>query len=121
MEKDYLIRAYIFKGDEEAGNWLNGLIDAGDKVDHINTVLGIGTLICFYDLFCSHEVVQALYMHRCAFLPMNNFGDFVIETEAGERIDDDMIIRDYSEPVLRGFNIKTDEGYEFANVKLLCT
>jgi hypothetical protein len=116
---DYHIRAYIFQGEhgEDVGNYLNGLIDAG-LVEHLNTVIGKGQLVCFYDLMCSKEHIQNLDEIGGIFLPMNKYEDFVISCPEGDRIDDDMILRDYSDNTLNGYNIKCRHGYRTAVVKI---
>jgi hypothetical protein len=120
MKEKYHIRAYIYEGEvgEVVGNYLNSLIDSG-KVDHLNTVNGKDGLICFYDLLCSREQVWRIYHMGGIFLPMNHYEDFIITCPEGERIDDDMILRDYSDIVLSGYNIKCKHGYRTAVVKMI--
>ena len=116
----YHIRAYIFVGDtgDEVGNYLNTLIDNGD-VKLLNTVIGKEHLVCFYDLMCSLEHIRVIDNLGGVFLPMNRFEDFIISCPEGDRIDDDMILRDYSENTLKGYNIRCHHGYRTAKVKLI--
>ena len=117
---DYHIRAYVFEGEhgEEVGNYLNSLIDSG-LVSLLNTVIGKGQLVCFYDLMCTKKQILALDSLGGVFLPMNRYEDFVISCPEGDRIDDDMILRDYSENTLKGYNIKCHHGYRTARVKII--
>ena len=117
MEKKYLVRVYVFKDKTVIGDWLHWLMDEGE-IEHINTVLGDFSLICFYDIRCSMDIIKKMVSYRAVFLPLNNFEDFIIETPEGDLIDDDMILRDYSSAVQRGFNIKTKYGYCTAIVRL---
>ena len=121
MERmDYNIRAYVFVGDtgEVVGNFLNDLIDAGE-VRLVNTVIGKGQLVCFYDLICRKSHIRAIDDLGGVYLPMNHYGEFLITCPEGDRIDDDMILKDYSDNTLNGFNIKCKHGYRTARVRIL--
>ena len=55
------------------------------------------------------------------YFPLDNYGDFVITCpNCGERIDDDMILLEYDENLLSGYNIncnREDCGCQMANIE----
>lgn len=118
MKSDYLVRVYIWNGHEHIGNILNAMIENG-QVEHLNTVLGMGNLRCFYDIRCDLGYLYDIAINGGYFMPLNRYEDFIIEKPDGERIDDDMIIKDYSEPVLHGYNIKFGDNFATAKVRMI--
>ena len=113
---EYRLRVYVFNGEEKTvGNYLNGLIDGG-VVELLNTVLGVGGLVCFYDMHCDGEVVRSLCDRGLRFFPIGHYEAFDIRSGDGELIEDAMILLDYSDEVRMGKNIVKDGVYETAEV-----
>ena len=102
MDKKYLIRIYIFS--EEMGAIVNDAIDV--------------------DLFTlTQNGLKCLVSLGIAYLPLNNYGEFIITCpNCGERIDDEMILHTYDENVLSGYNIlcnRKDCGTQMAKVQYI--
>jgi len=120
---EYYVRVYIFKdGTNSVGLYLNDLID-GERVELVNTFLGIDSLVCFYDLRCDRDQIFDFVSLEVPYLPLNKYEDFTITCpHCGERIDDDMILKDYSDPVMKGMNIDCDRrgcGFQLAKVEFI--
>jgi len=120
MKKKYLIRVYIFS--RRVGILVNEVIDANIFV-LTNSFDGINGLLAIYDGEISSKGLKYLIAIGARYLPMNHYEDFVIKCpNCGERIDDDMILTNYDENVLSGYNIHCERdncGYQMADVEFL--
>ena len=71
----------------------------------------------------SQEGLKCLIRIGVPYLPLDNYGDFIITCpNCGERIDDDMIMTTYDEALLSGYNIlcnRHDCGCQTAKVKYI--
>ena len=118
--KTYLIRVYITS--EEVGLVVNDAIDT-HLLRLTNSFDGVNGVLAIYDGKISSKGLKLLISLGVKYLPLNNFEDFSITCpNCGERIDDDMLITDYSENVLSGYNIncnRNDCGCQMANVEFL--
>lgn len=118
--KTYLIRVYITS--EEVGLVVNDAIDT-HLLRLTNSFDGVNGVLAIYDGKISSKGLKLLISLGVKYLPLNNFEDFSITCpNCGERIDDDMLITDYSENVLSGYNIncnRDDCGCQMANVEFL--
>lgn len=120
MERTHTIRVYAFKlSDLEILRCavLSGMVGVE------RSFLGTRGLFVMMDVRCSLEGVRELMGLGVSILPLDNYGDFEITCPVcGERIDDDMILRNYDEHVLGGENILCGRcacGYQLADVRLL--
>ena len=120
MDKKYLIRIYIFS--DEMGAMVNDAIDV-DLFTLTQSFDGVDGCLAIYDGKVSQNGLKCLISIGVPYLPLDNFGDFVITCpNCGERIDDDMILHTYDETLLSGYNIlcnRGDCGTQMADVKYL--
>jgi len=120
MDKKYLIRIYIFS--EEMGIIINDAIDV-DMIALTQSFDGVEGCLAIYDGKVSQNGLKCLIGLGIAYLPLNNYEDFVITCpHCGERIDDDMILNTYDETLLSGYNIlcnRKDCGCQTASVKYI--
>ena len=120
MNKKYLIRIYIFS--EEMGIIINDAIDV-DLITLTQSFDGINRCLTIYDGKVSQNGLKCLISLGVSYMPLDNFGDFIITCpNCGERIDDEMILHIYDENVLSGYNIlcnRKDCGCHTANVKYI--
>lgn len=120
MNKKYLIRIYIFS--EEMGAIINDAIDV-DLFTLTQSFDGVNGCLAIYDGKVSQNGLKCLVSLGIAYLPLNNYGEFIITCpNCGERIDDEMILHTYDENVLSGYNILCNRkncGCQTANVKYI--
>jgi hypothetical protein len=120
MNKEYLIRIYIFS--EEMGLIINDAIDV-DMIALTQSFDGVNGCLAIYDGKVSQNSLKFLIRLGITYLPLNNYEDFIITCpNCGERIDDDMILNIYDENLLSGYNIlcdKDDCGCQTAKVKYI--
>lgn len=118
--KKYTIRVYI--PNEFVGLVMNEGIDSGLFVLRAS-FQGVGDVLAIYDIETSLEGLKTLIQLGFPYLPLNNYGDFVITCpNCGCRIDDDMILNVYDDKLLGGYNISCDRqgcGYQRANVEFI--
>ena len=119
-EKDYLIRIYI--NNPILGWVVNEAVSSG-LLTLKRSFDGMGRVLAIYDVRTKINGIYALSKLHVPYFPLDNYEDFEIKCpHCGERIDDDMILRDYGENVLKGYNICCDRhdcGIRVANVKCL--
>ena len=120
MDKKYLIRIYIFS--EEMGAIVNDAIDI-DLFTLTQSFDGVNGCLAIYDGKVSQNGLKCLASLGITYLPLNNYGEFIITCHnCGERIDDEMILNSYDENVLSGYNILCNRkncGCQTANVKYI--
>lgn len=120
MDKKYLIRIYIFS--EEMGAIINDAIDA-DLFTLTQSFDGVNGCLAISDGKVSQNGLKCLVSLGIAYLPLNNYGEFIITCpNCGERIDDEMILHTYDENVLSGYNIlcnRKDCGTQMAKVQYI--
>lgn len=120
MDKEYLIRIYIFS--DEMGIMVNDAIDC-DLLRLTQSFEGINGCLAIYDGKVSQNGLKCLITMGIDYLPLDNYGDFIITCpNCGERIDDDMILHTYDENVLSGYNIlcnRHDCGTQMAKVEYI--
>ena len=120
MDKEYLIRIYVFS--EEMGLIINDAIDV-DIIALTQSFDGVEGCLAIYDGKVSQNSLKFLIRLGITYLPLNNYEDFVITCpNCGERIDDNMILNTYDETLLSGYNIlchRKDCGCQTANVKYI--
>ena len=118
--KKYLIRIYVTS--EEIGIILNDAIDVG-MIRLTQSFDGVNGLLAIYDGEVSQNGLKCLISLGISYLPLNNYGDFIITCpNCGERIDDEMILHSYDENVLSGYNIlcnRKDCGTQMAKVQYI--
>ena len=120
MNKEYRIRVYI--PTEEIGLLLNDAIDT-NAFRLTNSYDGMNGIIAIYDGKCSAAMIKVLISCGVPYFPLDNYGDFVITCpNCGERIDDNMILLQYDENLLSGYNImcnREDCGAQMAHVEFI--
>jgi len=120
MDKTYLVRLYIYS--EEMGLIVNDAIDIG-MITLTQSFDGTDGCLSIYDGKVSQEGLKCLIRIGVPYLPLDNYGDFIITCpNCGERIDDDMIMTTYDEALLSGYNIlcnRHDCGCQTAKVKYI--
>jgi len=120
MDKEYLIRVYVFS--EEMGAIVNDAIDV-DLFALTQSFDGVNGCLAIYDGKVSQKGLKCFIELDVPYFPLNNFGDFVITCpNCGERIDDVMILHTYDENVLSGYNILCDRddcGTQMAKVEYI--
>lgn len=120
MNKEYLIRIYIFSN--EMGIMVNDAIDC-DLLHLTQSFEGVNGCLAIYDGKVSQNGLKCLITMGIDYLPLDNYGDFIITCpNCGERIDDDMILHTYDENVLSGYNIlcnRHDCGTQMAKVEYI--
>jgi hypothetical protein len=120
MDKKYHIRAYI--STEEIGLIMNEAVDSGAFVLN-NSYDGMNGILAIYDGYCSSKMLKYIISFNIPYFPLDNYGDFIITCpNCGERIDDDMILLEYDENLLSGYNIlcnREDCGCQMANVEFI--
>ena len=120
MNKEYLIRVYIFT--EEMGLIVNDAIDS-DLFVLTQSFDGVDGCMAIYDGKVSQNGLKCLISLGVNYLPLSNYEDFIITCpNCDERIDDDMIINTYDETLLSGYNIlcnRHDCGCQLAKVKYM--
>ena len=120
MSKQYHIRVYI--PTEEVGIIMSEAVSA-DAFKVNNKYDGMNGIISILDGYCSSKMLKYLISFGVRYFPLNNYGDFVITCpNCGERIDDDMILLEYDENVLSGYNInceREDCGTQMADVEFI--
>ena len=88
-----------------------------------NEYQGMNGIISIMDGVCSGDVLKVIISCGVRYFPLDNYGDFVITCpNCGERIDDDMILLEYDENLLSGYNIncnREDCGTQMANVEFI--
>ena len=120
MSKLYHIRVYV--PTEEVGTIMNEAINA-EAFKVANKYNGMNGIISILDGHCSGGMLKYLISFGVRYFPLDNYGDFVITCpNCGERIDDDMILLEYDENLLSGYNIyceREDCGCQMADVKFI--
>ena len=120
MNKEYLIRIYIFF--EGIGLIVNDAIDVG-LITLTQSFDGVNGCLTIYDGKVSQNALKCLISLGVPYLPLDHYEDFIITCpNCGERIDDDMILNTYDENLLSGYNIlcdKDDCGCQTAKVKYI--
>ena len=120
MNKKYLIRVYITSN--EIGLLVNEIIDT-QVLRLTNSYDGVNGILAIYDGEITSKGLKYLISMGIRFFPLNNYEDFIITCpNCGERIDDDMILLEYDENLLSGYNInchRQDCGTQMANVKFI--
>ena len=120
MNKEYLIRIYIFF--EGIGLIVNDAIDVG-LITLTQSFDGVNGCLAIYDGKVSQNALKCLISLGVPYLPLDHYEDFIITCpNCGERIDDDMILNTYDENLLSGYNIlcdKDDCGCQTAKVKYI--
>ena len=120
MSKQYRIRVYI--PTDEIGLLLNEAIDT-NAFKLTNSYDGMNGIIAIYDGSCSSAMIKLLITCGVPYFPLDNYGDFVITCpNCGKRIDDDMILLQYDENLLSGYNIicnREDCGAQMAHVEFI--
>ena len=119
-EKKYLVSVYI--DSERNGLFVNDMIDS-HLFCLLRSIEGRGDTLAIYDGKTSQRGLKLLLSAFIPYFPLNNYQDFVITCpNCGERIDDEMILRQYDETTLSGNNIKCERkgcGVQRANVSFL--
>lgn len=120
MDKEYLIRIYIFS--EDVGLIVNDAIDAR-LIRLTQSFDGVDGCLAIYDGKVSQNGLKCLILLGIDYFPMNNYEDFEITCpNCGERIEDNMIINTYDKTLLSGYNIlcnRHDCGTQMAKVKYI--
>lgn len=120
MNKMYKIRVYI--PTEEIGLIMNDAVES-KAFKLTNSYDGMNGIIAIYDGLCNSKVLKFLISLGISYFPLDNYGDFIITCpNCGERIDDDMILLEYDENLLSGYNInchRDDCGTQMANVEFI--
>ena len=120
MSKKYRIRVYI--PTEEVGMLMSEAVSA-KAFEVANEYQGMNGIISIMDGVCSGDVLRVIISCGVKYFPLDNFADFIITCpNCGERIDDSMILLEYDENVLSGYNInceREDCGCQMANVEFL--
>ena len=120
MDKEYLIRVYIFS--EEMGLIVNDAIDV-DLFALTQSFDGANGCLAIYDGKVSQNGLKCLIGLGIRYMPLDHYEDFIITCpNCGERIDDNMILNTYDENLLSGYNIlcnRNDCGTQMANVKYI--
>ena len=84
---------------------------------------GVDGCLAIYDGKVSQNGLKCLIALGIPYLPLDNYGDFIITCpNCGEMIDDDMLLKVYDETLLSGYNIlcnRRDCGCQLADVKYL--
>ena len=118
--KKYLIRIYVTS--TEIGIILNDAIDVG-MIRLTQSFDGVNDMLAIYDGEVSQRALKLLISLGVKYFPLGNYEDFIITCpNCGERIDDDMILLEYDENVLSGYNIlcnRHDCGTQMADVKYI--
>lgn len=118
MEKTHTVRVYALRPCDLE---IVRCAILSDMVNVERSFLGTRGLLMMADVRCSVEGLMELIGLGVRFLPLDHYGDFEITCPVcGERIDDDMILRNYDEHVLGGENILCGRracGYQLANVR----
>ena len=115
MKKEYFIRIYTFF--ERDISIINDGIDVGlfALTKRFN---GVNGCLSIYDVKMSQKGLELLITLNIPYFPLNNYEDFVITCpNCGERIEDEMILNDYGENVLSGYNINCKCGCQMAKVE----
>lgn len=120
MNKEYLIRIYIFF--EEIGIIVNDAIDVG-LIDLTQSFDGVDGCLVIYDGKVSQNALKCLISLGVPYFPLDHYEDFIITCpNCGERIDDDMILHTYDNNLLSGYNIHCNRngcGMQMAKVKYI--
>lgn len=120
MDKEYIIRIYIFS--EEMGDVLNDAIGIG-LVEVRRSFEGKDGCLNIYDVKVSQRALKCLIYVGILYFPLDNYDDFIITCpNCNERIEDNMILNTYDDTLLSGYNIlcnKHDCGCQMAKVKYL--
>ena len=120
MSKKYRIRVYI--PTEEVGMLMGEAVSA-KAFEVANEYQGMNGIISIMDGVCSGDVLRVIISCGVKYFPLDNFADFIITCpNCGNRIDDDMILLEYDENVLSGYNInceREDCGCQMANVEFI--
>ena len=94
-----------------------------DAFEVVNEYKGMNGIISIVDGFCSGDALNVLISCGVKYFPLDNFDDFIITCpNCGERIDDGMILLEYDENVLSGYNInceREDCGCQMADVEFI--
>lgn len=118
--KKYLIRVYIT--DESMGLVVNDAVDS-HLLTLTNSFDGVNGVLAIYDGETSSKGLKLLISLGVPYMPLNHFEDFIITCpNCGERIDDNMLLTDYGENVLSGYNINCDReecGCQMAHVDFI--
>lgn len=118
--KKYNLRIYIY--DDLLGMLVNNALDWG-FISLLRSFEGKNGCMALYDVSCGENALKMLLRLGIDYLPLDNYGDFVITCpKCGERIDDAMILTTYDDTLLSGYNILCNRdgcGYQRANVKCL--
>lgn len=118
--KKYTIRVYILS--EFVGLVMNEGIDS-DLFALRASFQGVDNVLAIYDIETSLEGLKTLISLDVPYLPLDNYGDFVISCPScGCRIDDDMILNVYDDKLLGGYNILCNRencGYQRAKVDFI--
>ena len=118
--KVYKIRVYI--PTEEIGLIMNDAVES-KAFKLTNSYDGMNGIIAIYDGLCNSKVLKFLISLGVNYFPLDNYGDFIITCpNCGERIDDDMILLEYDENLLSGYNIncnRDDCGTQMADVEFI--
>lgn len=116
--KKYRIRVYV--PTEEIGLIVNDAIEA-EAFTITNSYDGMNGIITIYDGVCSGKMLKYFISLGVRYFPLDNYSDFIITCpNCGERIDDDMILLEYDENLLSGYNIccnREDCGTQMADVE----
>ena len=118
--KKYLIRVYI--ATEEMGLIVNDAIDT-DLFVLTQSFDGVNGMLAIYDGEISASGLKLFISLGVPYFPLNNYEDFKITCpNCGEVIEDRMILLQYDENLLSGYNIicdKADCGTQMAKVEFL--
>ena len=116
--KRYLIRVYI--PTEDIGLVVNDAVDS-DLLRLTNSFDGVNGMLAIYDGEISSEGLKMLISLGIKYFPLNHYEDFIITCpNCGHRIEDNMILKEYDENLLSGYNIicdREDCGVQMANVE----
>ena len=120
MNKKYRIRVYI--PTEEVGMLMGEAVSA-KAFEVANEYQGMNGILSIMDGVCSGDVLRVIISCGVKYFPLDNFADFIITCpNCGNRIDDNMILLEYDENVLSGYNInceREDCGCQMANVEFI--
>lgn len=118
--KKYRIRVYI--PTKEVGMLMGEAVSA-KAFEVANEYQGMNGIISIMDGFCSGDVLKVIISCGVKYFPLDNFADFIITCpNCGNRIDDDMILLEYDENLLSGYNInceREDCGCQMADVEFI--
>ena len=113
--KLFTIRIYLF--DELSSKLFEFAMELG-LVTVLRSFDGMNGIDTIKDVVISKPTFECLLSYGLVYFPLDCYGHFEIRCpQCGELIEDDMILKEYDEHVLSGYNILSPCGYQTAFVK----